>query len=78
MSYLIKTILIGDEVTNSASEVKHNPCEQFRVVLEALEVNQRVEHSINDDQGEKEQNEDVDVDELMEEGNRTFLYHWFG
>ena len=67
-----ETILIGDEVTNSASEVKHNPCEPFRVVLEALEVNQRVEHSINEDQREKEQNEDVNVDELMEEGKSTF------
>jgi hypothetical protein len=62
-----ETTFIGDEVINSASEVKHNPCEPFRVVLVALEANQRVEHAINEDQGPQEQNEDVDADELMDE-----------
>lgn len=68
-----ETTFIEDEIINSASDVKHNPCEPFRVVLGALEANQRVEHAINEDQGPQEQNEDVDADELMDEGNSMFL-----
>ena len=72
-----ETIFIGDAVTKTASEVKHNPCEPFRVLMEALEANQREEHAVNADQGEQEQNEDVEIVELMDEGNSTVLYNFY-
>lgn len=64
-----ETTFIGDEITSPTSETKHNPCEPFRVVMETLETNQRIEQPISEDQEERAQNDDIELEELIDEGN---------
>lgn len=53
-----ETRFIGDEITDNLTEQKHNPCEPFRVVLEAMNVEQQPPLNEEETDAAQEQEED--------------------
>lgn len=50
----------GGVISSPTSEEKHNQCEPFRAIMEALAANKRIERHT---QGERAQNDEIDIEE---------------